>query len=394
MLHVDEGQLHAYLDGELESVQPGAVALLEAHVAECPVCAARLAQARHLRDTTSGILRAAEPARVQLRSFDRLGGGAPPRRREVPNHRRMLQRRATALAWAASLVAALGIGWLARDLQFSRDQALVTREMQAIGAPVALSRSARSEADLPRPEEPSRALATPAGDSAPPEEGAGAPGTGEPSTIIPVVAAAPAGTPRPRPSRSTPAPAGPGTPGEADALQLSLAQSRPAPRTAEVAVVEVEWHSQPLAAQAVVTSGAVALDACAPTSPADRDAADAVLLTAVAHADASSAGRTATGYATASARTGRARAEAEHGQLVELRDLAGPRSAEIEELLGKQAARHAIVVPQRTDPACHPPPAGTRWLEPGAPVLLRAWLRPPQAWISGRPTFDVLRASP
>ena len=41
MSHVDEGTLHAYLDGELPSVERTA---LEAHLADCATCRANLAE--------------------------------------------------------------------------------------------------------------------------------------------------------------------------------------------------------------------------------------------------------------------------------------------------------------------------------------------------------------
>jgi hypothetical protein len=136
MLHVDDGQLHAYLDRELESIEAGATARIDAHFVECAVCRARLGEARHLRGAAGAILRAADPSALRLREFESF---QLPRRRvhEVPNHRRALQRRATALAWAASLMVACGIGWFARDLYFDSGATGAGRQFATLEAPPA-----------------------------------------------------------------------------------------------------------------------------------------------------------------------------------------------------------------------------------------------------------------
>src|SRR5919108_1828475 len=91
MSHVDEGTLHAYLDGELPSSERADV---EAHLAECAECRANLAEAKALSSRASDILGRAAPAARPL--------PAMPRRRRlgrVPG------------AWAATVVLALGLGY-------------------------------------------------------------------------------------------------------------------------------------------------------------------------------------------------------------------------------------------------------------------------------------------
>lgn len=124
MSHVDEGTLHAYLDGELEIVQPGATAALEAHVAACDECRARLEDERRIRDRAHAILGHAAPAALDVPPFDVVlrrargdttdGGAAPtsrPRRPFIP------------LAWAASIALALGAGWWAREMALAPEDA-------------------------------------------------------------------------------------------------------------------------------------------------------------------------------------------------------------------------------------------------------------------------------
>jgi len=102
MSHVDEGTLHAYLDGELPSADR---ATLEAHVAECGACRAALADERALRDRASAVLGRARPLERPTPPFERI--------RRTPARRPWQVR--TAFAWAASIVLALGVGYLLRS---------------------------------------------------------------------------------------------------------------------------------------------------------------------------------------------------------------------------------------------------------------------------------------
>ena len=96
MSHVDDGALHAYLDGELTPVER---ARLEAHVAECAPCRTRLDEERALIERASGL----------------LGLAQPPERAMPPLHQlrrpRLTWRLRVPIAWAASVVLALGLGY-------------------------------------------------------------------------------------------------------------------------------------------------------------------------------------------------------------------------------------------------------------------------------------------
>lgn len=102
MSHVDEGTLHAYLDGELPSTERAA---LEAHVAECATCRASLVDERALRERASAVLGAARPLERPAPPLDQL--------RRTP--RRSLWHVRPSLAWAASIILALGIGYVLRN---------------------------------------------------------------------------------------------------------------------------------------------------------------------------------------------------------------------------------------------------------------------------------------
>ena len=102
MSHADEGTIHAYLDGELAA---GERAGLEAHLAGCAACRTRLAEERDLVERAQGLLARTAPPVAAVPPMQRKGGGgrgARPLPRWVP------------LAWAASVLLALGGGWMAR----------------------------------------------------------------------------------------------------------------------------------------------------------------------------------------------------------------------------------------------------------------------------------------
>jgi hypothetical protein len=101
MSHVDDGTLHAYLDGELTPVESER---LDAHLAACQACRARLEEERALIERASKLLSRAVPPTPER--------AAPPlhqlRRPRVGWRLRM------PLAWAATVLMAVGIGWLLR----------------------------------------------------------------------------------------------------------------------------------------------------------------------------------------------------------------------------------------------------------------------------------------
>lgn len=99
MSHVDEGTLHAYLDGELATVERE---LVDRHLKGCPACQARLAEERALLERASRLLGMAAPPERAVPPLEAL---RPPRR--IWHLRRPL-------AWAATLVLAVGLGWYAR----------------------------------------------------------------------------------------------------------------------------------------------------------------------------------------------------------------------------------------------------------------------------------------
>ena len=111
MSHVDEGRIHAYLDRQLEFAGLDARQEFEAHIAQCTDCATLVERARTSHATAAALLQQSEPIDVGLPPFDlvtaraRRGAGSAETRTLV---------RLRGLAWAASIVVAVGVGWYAQ----------------------------------------------------------------------------------------------------------------------------------------------------------------------------------------------------------------------------------------------------------------------------------------
>ena len=130
MRHIPEDELHAYLDQGLSRTQ---CVEIESHLADCPSCQATRDGIAALRDRTTALLARLAPRRGFPPAFDSL------RERAVAvadRHR----RRAQVIAWAASLIAAVGLGWGASSLARSGEAAKPSAHSVAatpVPAPVA-----------------------------------------------------------------------------------------------------------------------------------------------------------------------------------------------------------------------------------------------------------------
>jgi anti-sigma factor RsiW len=120
MSHVDDGALHAYLDGDLTPVER---ARLEAHVAECAPCRTRLDEERALIERASGL----------------LGLAQPPERAMPPLHQRrrprLTWRLRVPIAWAASVALALGLGYYIGEERAPQAAPLAAARLEDSAAP-------------------------------------------------------------------------------------------------------------------------------------------------------------------------------------------------------------------------------------------------------------------
>ncbi|HET9441097.1 MAG TPA: hypothetical protein VFO52_13050 [Longimicrobiales bacterium] len=105
MSHVDDGELTAYADGAYPVDDPVALRI-SAHLSTCANCRTRLEQNEDLRTRAAEILSYAAPASLQAPPFESLQAQVNEQRAAIP--------RAVPLAWAATIILALGIGWFGR----------------------------------------------------------------------------------------------------------------------------------------------------------------------------------------------------------------------------------------------------------------------------------------
>ncbi len=120
MSHINEGLLHAYVDGACDVAETRTI---EDHVAECDDCARQLDSVRAAAAEATALLGELEPGPLHAPAFEELEARAAERiaGSEVgvasgggkvvssPFWRR------PALAWAATVVTAFGLGWMSRS---------------------------------------------------------------------------------------------------------------------------------------------------------------------------------------------------------------------------------------------------------------------------------------
>ena len=104
--HIPEEELHAYLDQALSRSQ---CVEIESHLAVCSVCRDERDAIAALRDRTTALLSTLAPPTIHTPPFAEL------RQRHLERSARR-SRTIRRSAWAASVVLALGFGWMAREL--------------------------------------------------------------------------------------------------------------------------------------------------------------------------------------------------------------------------------------------------------------------------------------
>jgi len=137
MSHVDDGKLNALLDGELEAAEADGV---RAHIASCAECARRLEEAKQFLAGAADLLGALDlPATVSAPAtpvrrvsktakevaidIDGATHKSPAIRPNLPEPPATAARSRfdpTTLAWAAMIVLAVGVGYLANEVRHVR----------------------------------------------------------------------------------------------------------------------------------------------------------------------------------------------------------------------------------------------------------------------------------
>lgn len=113
MQHMDEGLLQAWLDGPRGGLPEADRSAVEEHLAHCRQCRARLQALEDMSDEVTSLLAHAEGAEDdQIPALDTVMARGRKLERSI---RRPRWRVAT--GWAASVVVALGLGWLANEMR-------------------------------------------------------------------------------------------------------------------------------------------------------------------------------------------------------------------------------------------------------------------------------------
>lgn len=130
MPHVREGEMHAYLDGALDRLGEDTARRVREHLSTCEDCQALMEQERALRESAAALLDRALPREITPPPFEELrrralvgeSGASQPSdeaaaaattKPPAPGALRPRRRVSTwTWAWAASLVMALGTGWM------------------------------------------------------------------------------------------------------------------------------------------------------------------------------------------------------------------------------------------------------------------------------------------
>ena len=124
MRHVTDGELHAYLDGALDHLPNGRGEEVREHLASCPACGERLQDETGVRERSQEILERGAPPEVELPPFEELRvraeaaekGAGPNSRGGRDRARVRAPLGSTPLAWAATVVLALGVGWMGGEI--------------------------------------------------------------------------------------------------------------------------------------------------------------------------------------------------------------------------------------------------------------------------------------
>ena len=164
MRHIPEDELHAYLDQGLSRTQ---CVEIESHLADCPSCQATRDGIAALRDRTTALLARLAPPRAFPPAFEML-------RRRAAVEASERRRRLSIGAWAASLVAAVGLGWTASHLADAAQNVAVPIATPA-SCPVAVAPPARTQLT---PEPPAQPALSSVGSPASPHAGRAGPAGG------------------------------------------------------------------------------------------------------------------------------------------------------------------------------------------------------------------------
>ena len=116
MQHLDEGLLQAWLDESRSGLSQSDRAEVEGHLSSCDLCVRKLEELEETSHRLETLLPGPEPEEGATPPFKDVV--ARSHHHQANRHRRSVWR---GVGWAASVVVALGVGWIANDLHGGRD---------------------------------------------------------------------------------------------------------------------------------------------------------------------------------------------------------------------------------------------------------------------------------
>ena len=168
MRHVTDGELHAFLDGAMDILPGERGKEVRDHFSSCPVCRERLQDEELIRSQAKGILGDPALGELVLPTFEELreraeapgsDSVAPKGKSDTEIHYRGPMR-GLSLAWAATIVLALGVGWMGgqvwRTLPSGGRPGSASSGLESIELPGALLVDLESKVSQPDEPQPSR----------------------------------------------------------------------------------------------------------------------------------------------------------------------------------------------------------------------------------------------
>jgi hypothetical protein len=116
MSHLDEGTLQAWLDGARSGLDPSKLASIERHVRGCDACTSRADALARSSFRTHALLSVGRDQYAPRVPYEDVAKRARGTRTRVRSRVRRIQ-----VTWAASILCAIGLGWISNELYHAND---------------------------------------------------------------------------------------------------------------------------------------------------------------------------------------------------------------------------------------------------------------------------------
>jgi hypothetical protein len=141
MQHLDEGTLQAWLDGARSGLDPSKLAGIERHIAACDACASRADALARSSFRTHALLSVGRDQYAPRVPYEDVAKRARGTRTRVRSGMRGIH-----VTWAASVICAVGLGWISNELYHANDAVGAEATSTQPGAALAAAASPRTDA--------------------------------------------------------------------------------------------------------------------------------------------------------------------------------------------------------------------------------------------------------